>query len=308
MIILMKRKIDLITAMRTFLTVVENNSFSAAANQLNLVNSAVSRQVSDLERHYDCQLLYRTTRSMHLTNEGYFYLAKFKDLLAQLDSLEAASLERQQKIAGHLHITTPMNANELGLHLLFADFTHINPKVKISLSMLNRFVDLVDEGIDLAVRVGELEDSSLIARHFGDLHVLFVANPTYLAKYGVPTQPKELQHHHCLIDSSTDRKGRWPYREGNRIRKITVDGPIDLNSGTLIADLAANGYGIALLPNFLVNAHLKSGKLVPILEDYQLPSSPISLVYHVNRLTNPALKSLVEYLLDNKPSFDLRYN
>ncbi len=304
MIILMKRKIDLITAMRTFLAVVENKSFSAASNQLNLVNSAVSRQVSDLERYYDCQLLYRTTRSMHLTSEGQFYLEKFRDLLARLDSLETVTHERQQKIAGHLQVTTPMNANEMGLHLQFAEFTRQHPEVKISLLMLNRFVNLVDEGIDLAMRVGELEDSTLVARHYGDLQIQFVAHPDYLANHGVPSHPKELQRHICLVDSSTNRKRRWSYREGKRTRQVTVDGPIDLNSGQLITDLAANGYGIAMLPNFLVSTHLKSGNLVPILEDYQLSSSPISLVYPGNRLTNPALKALVELLLEKKPVFD----
>ncbi len=301
----MKRKIDLITAMRTFLVVVENKSFSAASNKLNLVNSAVSRQVADLERYYDCQLLYRTTRSMHLTNEGYFYLDRFTELLAQLDSLETVSQERQQRISGHLHVTTPMNADELGLHLLFAEFTRLNPEVKISLLMLNRYTNLVDEGIDLAVRVGELEDSNLIAKHYGDFEVHFVANPQYLTNHGVPAHPKELQHHSCLVDSSTDLKGRWSYRENNRTKRVTVDGPIDLNSGKLIANLAASGHGIALLPNFLVNNYLKSKELVVILKDYQLPSIPISLVYPGNRFTNPALKSLVEFVTENKPSFDL---
>ena len=297
----MKRKMDLITAMRTFLAVVENNSFSGAADQLNLVNSAVSRQVSDLERYYDCQLLYRTTRSMHLTNDGHYYQEKFRELLSQLDSLETVTQERQHRIAGHLHVTTPMNANELGLHVQFAEFTRIHPEVKISLLMLNRFVNLVDEGIDLALRVGELEDSTLIARHYGDLQVQFVASPDYLDKYGVPQHPKDLQQHKCLIDSSTDRKGRWPYREAGRTKQVLVEGQIDLNSGHMLAELASLGHGVALLPNFLVNSYIETRKLVSILEEYQIPSSPISLVYPGNRLTNPTLKSLVEFLLENKP-------
>ena len=245
---------------------------------------------------------------MNLTSEGYFYLERFTDLLARLDALETATHQRQQRIAGHLHITTPMNANEMGLHLQFAEFTRRHPQVRISLLMLNRFVNLVDEGIDLAMRVGELEDSTLIARHYGDLEIQFVASPGYLAHHGVPAHPRELQHHTCLVDNSTGRKGRWRYSEDDRIKQVTVDGPINLNSGHLIADLAVNGYGIALLPNFLVSTHLRSSKLVPVLEDYQLPSSPISLVYPGNRLTNPALKAMVEFLLENKPDFDMGIN
>lgn len=238
---------------------------------------------------------------MHLTNDGHYYQERFRELLSQLDSLETVTQERQHRIAGHLHVTTPMNANELGLHILFAEFTRIHPEVKISLLMLNRFVNLVDEGIDLALRVGELEDSTLIARHYGDLQVQFVASPDYLEKYGVPQHPKDLQQHKCLIDSSTDRKGRWPYREAGRTKQVLVEGQIDLNSGHMLAELASLSHGVALLPNFLVNSYIETGKLVSILEAYQIPSSPISLVYPGNRLTNPTLKSLVEFLLENKP-------
>ncbi len=293
----MKRKIDLLKAMRTFLAVVEHRSFTAASRQLNLVTSAVSRQVSDLEKHYDCQMLYRTTRSMHLTAEGQFYLEQFRDLLARLDALESKSYERQQRVAGHLRITTPMNIHQLGIQRVFAEFISRYPQVSLSWLLLNRYVNLVDEGIDLAVRVGQLEDSTLIARRFGKLQVLFVASPDYLAEHGMPSHPKELQQYNCLVDSSTTQPGHWAYIENSRERHVSVSGTIDINSGALVAEFAAGGHGIAQLPDFLADPFLKAGELIPILQAYQLPAVPISLVYPANRSVNPALKILLQHLL-----------
>ena len=205
--------------MRTFVVVVEQQSFSAASNRLNLVTSAVSRQVSDLEAHYGCQLLYRTTRSMHLTAEGRFYLEQFRQVLAHLDSLESRTRERRQEVAGHLRITTPLNAYQFGMQDILAKFIRRYPQVQLSWLLLNRYVNLVEEGIDLAIRAGELEDSTFIARRFGDLEVLFVANSDYLAENGIPTHPGQLQQHNCLIDSSTTQPGRWRYRDGKRERR-----------------------------------------------------------------------------------------
>ncbi len=300
----MKGNIDLIKAMRTFIVVVEQQSFSAASQQLNLVTSAVSRQVSDLEKHYDCQLLYRTTRSMNLTAEGEFYLEQFRDLLTRLDSLESITHARQHRITGRLRITMPMNAYQLGLQEQFAQFTAQFPGVKLSLLLLNRFVNLVEEGIDLAIRVGELEDSTLVARRFGRLDIMFVASPDYLAANGTPAHPKQLRDHDCLIDSSTDQPRRWRYQEDGRPRQVSVDGRIDVNSGGLIATFAAGGHGIAQLPGFLAQPYLDTGELVPILQAFQLPSIPVSLVYPGNRSTNAALKALVQHLLDNRLDFD----
>lgn len=290
--------------MRTFLTVVEHNSFSAASQQLNLVTSAVSRQVSDLENYYNCQLLYRTTRSMHLTADGEFYREQFENVLAQLDQLETDSHQRLQKIAGHLRITTPLNSNLVGMQDLFAQFCQHYPEVNLSWMLVNRYVNLVEEGVDLAIRAGELEDSSLIGRQFGKIMVQFVAHPDYLAKHGTPAHPKDLQRHKCLLDSSTTQPGRWNYMDNGRERHITVNGPIDVNSGSMVAEFAARGSGIARLPSFMISRYLEAGTLVSILEDYQLPPTPISLVYPANRSVNPALKTLVQFLLENRPNWE----
>ena len=296
----MKRTIDLLKAIQTFLLVVEKSSFSGAARELNLAASAVSRQVSDLEAYYDCQLMYRTTRSMSLTAEGTYYLEQFKEVLAQLNQLESHAFEQQQKVAGHLRITTPMNIHRLGIQNDIKAFISRFPDIKLSWLLLNRYVNLIEEGIDLALRVGPLEDSGLVARRYGEIHVSFVASPEYLREHGSPKHPEDLKHHNCLLDSSTDQPGRWSYQQDGQDKHVTVNGSMAINSGQLIADFAARGTGIALLPDFLVANHLLNGNLKHVLEEFVRPPVPLFLVYPANRLSHPGLQALVQHLLDSK--------
>lgn len=298
----MKRNIDLITAMRTFLLVVELQSFSAASRKLNIVVSAVSRQVADLEKHFASHLLYRTTRAMHLTSEGEYYLEQIRELIERLDHLESFASERQQTIAGHLKITAPQNSSLIGLQKSIGDFLSLHTDVKISWSLLNRYVNLIEEGIDLALRVGELSDSNLVARPFGELNVLFVASPGYLEKYGMPTHPDDLSKHNCILDSSSRQPGRWVYRESAKEKHVRVTANIDINHGEMVAQFAAAGHGVAQLPDFLVRHFIESGELISILEHFVIPPIPMFLVYPANRMKSPVLKALIEYLLETKKS------
>lgn len=297
----MKRKMDLIRAMRTFLVVVELKSFSAASRQLNLVTSAVSRQVADLEKYYNCQLLYRTTRMMRLTSEGQHYLERFRDILSRLDLLENEVHDREQLIAGSLSITAPQNAGELGIYHAVSEFLLLYPKVSLSWLLVNRYVNLIEEGVDLAIRVGELPDSTFIARRYSEFKVLFVASPDYLSRQGEPTSPRELRHHRCIFDSSNRQPGRWRYMDGKKERHISPSSSLEVNQGDLVAQFSAAGHGIALLPDFLVQDYLERRELVSIMERYQLPPIPVSLVYPANRMKSPALKELMVHLLKNKP-------
>ncbi|MCW8328785.1 LysR family transcriptional regulator [Photobacterium sp. SDRW27] len=295
----MKRKIDLVKAMRTFLVVVEQQSFSAASRQLNLVTSAVSRQVSDLEKHFGCQLLYRTTRAMHLTAEGRYYLEQFKDVIMRLDNLETNAHQRQKRIAGHIRLTAPFNSGHLGVQYLLSDFLKQYPEVKLSWMLVNRYVNIVEEGIDLAIRVGELPDSSLIGRKIDEMKVLFVASPNYLEQHGVPSHPKELMTLPCVIDNSNRQPGKWRYIEGKKEQHVNVNIAIEVNQGELVAQFAASGHGVAQLPEFLVQPLIESGELIPLLTEFNLTPLPVSLVYPANRLINPALKALIDYILEH---------
>jgi len=231
--------------MGTFVVVVEHLSFSAAARQLDIVTSAVSRHVADLEAHYHCQLLYRTTRAMHLTSEGQYYLEQFQDVLKRISDLEVNAHQRQNQLAGHLRITSPFSAERLGIQTKVSEFLKQNPEVKLSWLLMNRYVDLVEEGVDLAVRVGELADSSFIARSLTQQSILFVASPEYLLKQGTPQHPKELSEHQCVLDSSSRHPGRWRYHDKGKEKQVTVRSSIEVNQGDLVAQFAVTGHGIA---------------------------------------------------------------
>lgn len=294
------RKIDLLKAMRTFVIVAEKESFTEASRVLNIVTSAVSKQVSDLEAHFSSQLLYRTTRAMHLTSEGEYYLEQFKEIVARIDSLEDISSERQQRIAGHLCVSAPQGSASLGFLNSTSEFMKRHPDVRISWLFLNRFVNMVEEGIDLSIRIGELADSNLIARKYSSINVHFVASPEYIERRGVPEHPKELSKHQCIIDSSNRLPGRWRYNEQGSEQNIAVNAFVQANDGEVAAKFAADGHGIAYLPTFLMQQYLDSGELVPILRKFEFESLPVSLVFPANRLMNPTLRALIEFLLENR--------
>lgn len=300
-IIHMSRTIDLVRAIKTFQIVVKLGSFSKAADQLGIVVSAVSRQVSDLEKHFGCQLLYRTTRAMNLTAEGQYYLEQFSEVVNKLDNLERRADNNQQVVAGHLRVSAPPDAEQLGITRLASMFVEQNPGVKLTLMLLNRYVNLVEEGIDLAIRVHELSDSRLVARRFTTLKILYVASPGYLVECGTPAHPKELSSHRCVIDTSIRTPGRWRYFEGGVERHVNVTGRMEANYGNITADFCADGHGIAFLPDFLVQHYLDSGKLVPILESYQMHPAPVSLVYPANGMKNQLVSEFVQFLLEHRP-------
>lgn len=293
---------DLFKAMRTFVLVAEKQSFSAASRELNLVTSAVSKQVADLEAHFSTQLLYRTTRTMHLTNEGEYYIEQFKDIIARIDDLEDIANQRQQKIAGHLHISAPRGSASLGFLQSAGDFLKRYPNVRISWMFMNRFANMAEEGIDLSIRVGELPDSNLIARRYSAISVHFVASPEYIHKHGLPEHPKELLQHQCILDSSNRLPGRWRYMANGVEEHVAVDSFLAVNDGEIAAQFAADGHGIAQLPTFLMQSYLDSGQLLPILTDFEFAAAPVSLVFPTNKLINPTLRTFIDYLVDNKPS------
>ncbi len=239
---------------------------------------------------------------MNLTAEGEHYLEQFNEVIERLESLEHRADINQQTITGHLRVSAPPDAEQLGITRLVSEFVQQYPAVKLTLMLLNRYVNLVEEGIDLAVRVHDLADTRLIARRYTELNVLYVASPEYLARHGTPQHPKELSEHNCVIDSSIRTPGRWRYYDEGDERHVNVTGSMEVNDGNITADYSAAGHGIAFLPDFLVKNYLDNGELVSILEPFQMPPAPVSLVYPANRMQNSVLSELVQHLLDNKPA------
>ena len=305
MIVLMKRKIDLLKAMSTFIVVIDKGSFSAASRELNIVTSAVSRQVSDLEEHFVCQLLYRSTRAMSLTAEGKQYLEQFRNIIGSVEQLENKSDNLNRVLSGHLTISAPSGSASLGFLKSASTFMKLHPKVKISWLFVNRFVNMVQEGIDLSIRVGELPDSNFIARRFGSTQINFVASKQYINQFGKPKHPKELSEHQCLVDSSNRFPLRWRYQENSKEYHAPIDSFAEANDGDIVAKLATQSLGIAYLPTFLTQQYLDDGTLIPILTEFEFDHIPVSLVYPAKLMINPLMKSLVAHVLDDFKENDL---
>jgi len=292
----LQRKIDLVKAMKIFVAVVDAKSFSGASGKLNLATSAISKNVSDLEDYYDCKLLNRNTRNMHLTSEGQHFLDEFKRILAQLNELKTGVSTRKNKIAGDLKITSPENAQGLGFDKKISDFILQYPDVNVIWHQQNRHTNIVEEGIDVAIRIGKLEDSNLIVQKISQVDNLIVASPTYLKKYGVPSHPSDLSHFPCIIEISNAHPWSWPYIENNLQNNVAVSGKVKLNKGETVAYFAVKGHGIARLPRFMMQEYLERGELIPILESYYTEPLDISLVYPKNSQNNVVLSTFIKYI------------
>ncbi len=283
--------------MRTFCRVVDCGSFSKTALELNLAVSAVSRQVSELERHFDNKLLYRTTRVMRLTPEGEFFERHFRDILLQMDRLESSAIERQQRVAGKLRITSPQNIGLSGINPQVAEFLRQHPEVELSWVMINRYVNLIEDGFDLAIRAGKLEDSSFVSRRYRSFRLMYAASQAYLDQHGEPDHPSDLKQHSCLLDNSLPTPERLPYFEQGAVKQVTVSSSFSLNQGHLLVDYAMAGLGICHLPDFLLENAISEGRLMPILQDYWQPPIDIYFVYPASKLTNPVVRALIDHLL-----------
>ena len=289
---------DKLRAMQVFREVVKCGSFSAAGDSLNLVNSAVSRQVSELERLLGTKLLYRTTRALSLTHDGQMHLEKIDEILDGVSELEQLAEDSHLIVRGSLKITAPTFLGRHILEPLLPEFLTKHPQVKVSLLLVDRFINLVEEGFDLAIRVGELPDSSLFSRQMGETRLKCVASPDYLKKAGMPEMPNELGEHNCLFDSVVSHK-KWVFKGPDGEYNIAIDGNTAVNNGEMVCQMAVDSVGIAYLPDFFVNQPLAEGKVIELLSEYTHESYPISMLYPHNRHKSLALKTLMNYIIDN---------
>lgn len=282
---------------KVFTRVAQAGSFSGAAKQLGMPNSTVSAKVSALEKRLGVSLLRRTTRKLSLTEAGEAYLQR---CLAGLDLLQVAEAEvssSQAEAQGLLRVTAPLDMGSTCLVDLVSRFTKQNPKVRLEFLFADRIVDLVGEGVDLAIRAGALGDSGLIAKKLGIAYWAPFASPSYLKRAGLPEHPKELRDHDCLLFGPLG-DASW---ELDR-RKSTITVPLErrlvASDISFVKALAAAGYGIALLPTFGVHADVASGRLVRVLPEWRSSADPVHLVYPEQRFVAPKIRSFIELAED----------
>ncbi|HWT97048.1 MAG TPA: LysR family transcriptional regulator [Terriglobales bacterium] len=290
---------DLISAMRTYRQVVDSASFTAAAQTLGLSKAAVSKQISDLEAHLGAALLHRTTRRLNVTEAGQLYFDRCQRLLDELDTAEAEMRNLQTEPSGRLRISAPGNFGEAVLGPIICELQKRYPKITLQIELSNRFVDLLEEGFDAALRIRTtLPDSSLIARRLCAVDRVAVAAPSYLKKYGVPKHPRDLAEHNCMIYTLSTAPYDWTFNTPSGPHTVRVNGTIQSNNSQLLVEPLRAGSGIALLPAFSVGADIQSGKLKRILDQFPVDRHELYVVYPHNRHLSPKVRVLVDLLAD----------
>tara|TARA_R110002167_G_scaffold53_2_gene382 strand:- start:101437 stop:102303 length:867 start_codon:yes stop_codon:yes gene_type:complete len=275
-----------------FVNIAETESFTQASKKMAISTAQVSRQISALEKRLDTKLFYRTTRKVSLTAEGRVFYQHCRSVLDGLDEAERAITNLQSKPHGKIKLTAPITYGEQQIMPLVNDFMKNYADVEVYANLSNQKIDLVEEGYDLAIRLGKLADSTLMAKKLGKRVNYACASPTYLNKYGVPHSLSELNKHSCLLGTLD----YWHFREAGKEKKIRVSGRLRYNSGYSLVDAALKGLGIVQLPDYYIQQYLQSGELVSFLDNYREPDEGIWAVYPHNRHLSPKIRLLVDYL------------
>ena len=290
---------DRFQAINSFVAVVEHGSFARAAERLDQSVSAVSRHVSELEQHLDARLLNRTTRRLSLTEAGRAFHERSVQLLADLEEAEQAAGGGGATPRGTLKLTCAISYGTRVLAPLIAAFVARHAEVRLDVELSDRAVDLVDEGFDLAVRIGAIRSPLLVARRLTSTTLVCCASPDYLARHGTPRTPDDLAGHACLTYEFSPSRFQWRFfTPGGDERVVRVGGPLHSNNGRMQVALAAAGAGVACEPDFIVAPEVASGRLVPVLTDWTLPSVPISAVYPSRRHLSAKVRAFVDFLVE----------
>jgi DNA-binding transcriptional LysR family regulator len=289
---------DRLAALQAFVKVVELGSFAKAAERLDLSTSAVSRQVSELEAHLDVRLLNRTTRRLSLTEAGQAFYEHAVQLVADLDEAEASVRASATVPKGTLRLTCGVSFGIRYLAPVLADFAREHPQVVFDLDISDRAVDLVEEGYDLAVRIGSIGPQGMVSRRLGWTQIVCCAAPAYLARTKAPLNtPEDLLGHECLSYVNVGLPNTWRFLDAaGRHEDIRIAPRHRANNGQLLAALAMSGLGVVYTPDFIVAEEIRAGKLVRLLPDYRPPRSPIAAVYPSRRHLSAKVRVIVDYL------------
>jgi len=290
---------DKATEMALFVKVVEEGSFSAAARRLDLTPSAVSKQIGRLEDRLAVRLLQRTTRRLNLTEEGKVFYERCVVILAEIEEVEQSVISTQGMPRGTLRINAPVALGRLQLAPLLAEFMQRFPQVNIELQLTDRTVNLLEEGIDVLIRVGEVDDSSYIARRLAQARRFICASPSYVARHGLPQTPADLKNHNCLRLNVPTRLNDWEFTDAKGHQQIiSVTGDFATNVTDMMYAAALAGIGLARLSTIIVGADIRAGRLLPVLTDYATDSTSMYAIYPHRRHLSPKVRAFVDFLVE----------
>jgi DNA-binding transcriptional LysR family regulator len=298
---------DRLSAMQTFVRVVESGSFSAVARETQATQSAVSKQVAALERALGAKLLSRTTRSLALTEEGERYFEQVRRLVAEVAEAEGALRQGEQHLSGWLRVAASVGFGRLKLLPLVKSFLAAHPRVRVDLRLNDGFIDLVEQGIDVAVRIGELADSSLVARRIGTTQRALIASRKYLRSLpkGVktPRQPEDLEQHNCIVYTELATQNAWTFTAGpgasaavGATRTVRAQGNLQTNSSEIVRAAVLSGMGIGFSPTWLFEDQMVQGDLQLLLPDWPAPSMPVHLISPSHRRHSAKVRAFADHM------------
>jgi DNA-binding transcriptional LysR family regulator len=296
--------VDLLS-LQTFVRIADSGSLSAAARAAGRSLPAVSRSLVQLEAELGVRLLHRTTRRIHLTDAGARYLERCRRVLADLDEANASVSDLGRALAGPITLTAPILFGRKHVAPVVTKFLAKHPGVSVNLTLTDRYANMVEEGIDLAVRIGKLEDSSLVARRLGTVRRVACASPAYLKRCGTPKTPQDLANHTCLLFSGLSPTPHWEFRDKGKLLQIRVQGTFASNHGPTVIEAARGGLGIIVALSYQVQELVAAGELRVVLQRYEPAAIPVNAVLPSGRLQPARIRALADLLQDRMKAKDL---
>ncbi|WP_294965238.1 LysR family transcriptional regulator [uncultured Gilliamella sp.] len=293
---------DLFRCMEAFVLTVKTGSFATSSISLNTSPQMVAKYIAFLESYLGLKLLNRTTRSQMLTEFGKQYYDRCLVILGEVKKTKTLAQQFSEEPKGRIRISAPLSFGRFTLIPLISQFMKCYPKINVDVQLSDRYVDLVKEEFDIAFRVGELNDSGLIARKLSPYQPIFAASPSYITEYGIPATPYELKDHQCLIYQYVNRNGNdniWPFTINGKLVQIPISGAFKSNDTSVLASAAVEGVGITMLSEFMLGDLIKQKKLLPILQGYLPPAKKMHLIYTADAQRLPKLKLFIEFVLDS---------
>jgi DNA-binding transcriptional LysR family regulator len=281
--------------LKVFVAVAETGGFAKAATRLGNSPPAVTRVIAALEQRLGTEFFARTTRRVHLTEAGKIFLERARSLLSDLETAESEVTGESRMPTGHLTITASVTLGRSILPPIVTGFLSAHSRVTAKVLLFDRVVNLIEEGIDVAVRVGELPDSTLIARQVGQVRRMLVASPGYLSKHGTPKAAADLKLHSFIAFTALMPNSEWTYLDQRRANRIVLKPRFEINDATAAIAAAEAGYGITIALSYMVAKSIRDGRLVPVLLNLSPPAAPVQLVYPESRLVAPKVRAFIDY-------------
>lgn len=287
---------DTINGMRTFAAVAAEESFTSAAERLEISPQLASKYVRQLEERLGVRLLNRSTRRLSLTEAGQAYYDRVRQILLDIDDMEGAVGDLSARARGTLRINAPMSFGQLHLAQAICEYRDTQPEVEVDLTLNDRIADVVSEGFDLAIRIGRLEESSLVARRLASARVVACGSPAYFQSRGIPETPEQLADHECLRYAYFSGFDRWRFERNGKAHTVRIQGPYSANNGDVLRIAALAGEGIVLQPTFIVGEDIQSGRLQTVLDEYCPPVLNIYAVYAHRQYLSAKVRTFVDFL------------